>query len=603
MQNFTLKEVAVSSGFFKDKMDLNAKSIIHNVYDTFKKTGRVDAMKCVRGLEHTDIAWDSDIAKIIEGAAYVLHRNEDKNIRKWYDEIINDITSNQRDDGYFNSNFQVYQPENVFKFRPAHELYCAGHLFEAAVACDKYLGDNRLLTFADKYVDYIYKRFVIDKDTEFTTPGHEEIELALLRLYEHTGDEKYKKLCEFFIDNRGKKAETEMGDSNLEYSQSHLPVREQFTAVGHAVRAMYLYIAMADLARINYDDELKLALEKISEDIFGRKMYVTGGLGSTHSGERFTAPYDLPNVDAYSETCASIALAFFCDRMFRLTKNPKFCDVLERVLYNGILSGVSLDGSSFFYRNPLEIYINKAKADMKYHKTPFEIFYPESQRFKVFGCACCPPNICRFLEVIPEFIYYRDGDTVYVNQLISSTLNSDVYVNMTSDAPYTGKVTLNVNSFGKVVTIKIRKPRWCDDKFENTDGEYIVFSGVFDNQTINLEFSMKVKEVYSNPLVDADVGKVCLSYGPLVLCAEMIDNSVPLSSIIVDDVKNAKVCIDKESNLCVKVDVPAKHFVIDEKLYSFNKPTIKDVNLSLIPYFAWANRGETDMRVWFTAKI
>lgn len=603
MENFNLNQVSIDDGFFKGKLELNSSSIINNVYARFKETGRVDALKCIPTPNPTDVYWDSDIAKMIEGAAYILNRVDDKNIKKWYDEIVEDIINNQREDGYFNSNFQVYQPENVFKYRPMHELYCAGHLFEAAVAADKYLNDRRLLSFADKYVDYIYKRFVVDKDTAFTTPGHEEIELALIKLYEHTNNEKYLELCKFFIDNRGLKPEPEIFDGIPEYSQSHLPVREQETAVGHAVRALYLYIAMADLARISNDQKLKNALDKISDDIINKKMYVTGGLGSRHLGERFTEPYDLPNHDAYSETCASIALAFFCDRMFRLTKNPKFCDVLERALYNGILSGVSLDGQSFFYINPLELYLNKIKENDKHKHTHFEDYFPISQRIKVFLCSCCPPNICRFIEQIPQFIYYRENDTIYVNQCVSSTLNEDVFIKMNSDIPYTGKVNITVNSFGKNITLKVRKPRWCDSKFKNVDGEYIVFSGVFNNEIIELDFNIKVKKAYANPLVDADVGKTAITYGPLIFCAESVDNDSPLSSIIIDKVENAKIDLDRQGDFPVKIKLPVKAIVINEKLYSFEKPTLKDATLSLIPYFAWANRGETDMRVWFSCKI
>ena len=354
------------------------------------------------------------------------------------------------------------------------------------------------------------------------------------------------------------------------------------------MRALYLYIAMADLARIKGDKQLLNALDKISDDIINKKMYVTGGLGSRHLGERFTEPYDLPNQDAYSETCASIALAFFCDKMFRLTKNPKFCDVLERTLYNGILSGVSLDGKSFFYVNPLEVYLNKIKENDKHKHTHFEDYFPLSQRVKVFTCSCCPPNICRFIERIPQFIYYLDDHTLYINQFISSSLNSDVSVKMNSDLPYSGKIKITINSFGKNITVKIRKPSWCNGKFDNLDGDYLVFSGVFNDNIIEVDFNIQLKKVYSNPLVDADAGKVCLAYGPLILCAESIDNDNALSTVIIDDILDSKIKIDRKSDSCIKVSVPVKALEINDWLYSFDKPVLKDAILNLIPYFAWA---------------
>lgn len=600
MDNSNLKQSKINGGFFAERLEINVQTTVRSIHERFAETGRFEAMKCRKSQTPTHIFWDSDVAKWLESAAYLLHRKEDAQIRAWYNETVDVILSNQLPCGYFNSYFQVYEPTNIFKRRTDHELYCAGHLFEAATAASEYLHDDRLLRFSEKFVDYIYDRFVTKKDTAFTTPGHEEIELALLRLYRLTRKDKYKELAKFFIDERGMREEDEYASGAHMYSQSHLPVREQTTAEGHAVRAIYLYIAMADLAEADNDSALRNAAERLFDDIVNKKMYITGGVGSAHCGERFAAAYELPNFTAYNETCASIALALFCDRMLRLTGEAKYGHVFERVLYNGLLSGISLDGKSFFYVNPLEMQRDRV-ANNELQSVHRER-YPIIERVEIFDCSCCPPNISRFMEELASFIWYIDDakGEITLSQHITSTLSCDLAdIELLSDFPYNGKLKLKINSHGKNLKLRIRVPEWCDKKFDNVQDGYAVYEKVFDNEILETEFPMKLRAVYANSTVNEDSGKVAFTYGPLILCAESTDNSFALSAVAVNPSKKAETTIRSGSEYVVSVKIPAIYFVPHQSLYSFDAPKTEKKTLRLIPYFAWNNRGAGDMKVWF----
>lgn len=594
MESFNLLQCKITDGFFADLQKLNAEITIKAVYHRFKETGRFDALKCKKSEKKTHIYWDSDIAKWLEAAACLLTRKKDAEIEEWYDEAVNDIVQNQLPCGYFNSYFQVYEPENIYTRRDAHELYCAGHLFEAAVVASKYLKDDRLFRFAEKYVDYIYVRFVEKQDTAFTTPGHEEIELALMHLFAYTGNEKYKKLAEFFLNQRGARV-----DENC------LPVRSLEEAEGHAVRVLYRLIAMSDLARENDEKELLAVTENLFKNITEKKMYITGGVGSTHYWEEFTPAYDLPNLTAYAETCASIALALFADRMQRQNGMVNGGDVFERVLYNGLLSGVSLDGDKFFYVNPLEM----QKDNVKYRSTlDIDQRFPAQrmpilERVKVFWCSCCPPNICRFIEELPQYIWYKNDNELVLSQLISSRLiSSFADAEVVSDFPYSGKIKLKIDSHGKMLRLKIRKPAWCDETFLNEKDGYLCFEKVFQGEELVVEFPMKLRKIYANPYVDENAGKVALSYGPLILCAESIDNDFPLSSVRIGEVSGAKINILQGQKEIVEVILPIERLAESKELYSYEKNKNLIEKLRLIPYFSWANRGKADMKVWFVEK-
>lgn len=601
MHTFNLKQTRLTNGFFADWQQRNGDTTLRCVHERFAETGRWKALKCEKSDTPTHIFWDSDVVKWMEGAAYFLSRKEDEQIRAWYEEAVQDILTHQREDGYFNSYFQVYEPENIFKKRNDHELYCAGHAFEAAVAASEYLHDDRLLQFAEKYADYIYDRFVVKQDTAFKTPGHEEIELALLRLYRLTKKEKYKELAAFFLDTRGTSDDP---DASIEhsYDQAHMPVRDQRSAEGHAVRALYLFTAMADMAILTGDEKMIAAVRALFDDIVEKKMYVTGGVGSTHCGEQFTVPYALPSYTAYAETCASIALVFFADKMLQLTGEKKYGDVLERALYNGVIAGVSLDGSEFFYVNPLEMQLSRSRFIENGHLMPWSReSLPITKRVKVFYCSCCPPNICRFLEEIPQYVWYADEQnaTLTLSQHLSCALTSDfATAEVVSNIPYGGKVTIKLSSHGKKITLRVRKPEWCDLSFPNEKDGYLLYEGIFDNEEISLDFQPKLKQIYGNPLAADLSGKTALSYGPFVLCAEGTDNPFNLFGVSIGDISAAQITPMPDSPYALRVTLPVAY---EERnsLYSYEKNALTEKTLTMIPYFAWANREANDMRVWF----
>ncbi|MBO5286409.1 MAG: glycoside hydrolase family 127 protein [Clostridia bacterium] len=598
MQSVSLKQIKVTDGFLKTRLTANRNNTVYNVYDRFKETGRFDALKCVKEETKSHIFWDSDVAKWIEGACYMLYANEDKNLRALMDQVIDDMVNNQLENGYFNSYFQVYEPDAIFTRRNDHELYCAGHIFEAAVALKDYLNDDRLLNFASKYVDYIIDRFTVKKDTGFVTPGHQEIELALLRLYKLTNEEKYLNLAKFFIDNRGANDKEECSF----YNQSHLPVRHQTTAVGHAVRALYLYTAMADMALTIKDVELENAVKTLFDDIVKSKLYVTGGTGSSYNGEKFGIDYNLNNLGAYNETCAAIALCYFADKLMQLYGDAKYGDIIEKVIYNAFMSGVSIDGNSYFYVNPLEV----KKDRVEYESTLpnwAKDKHPLLKRVKVFDCSCCPPNVVRFTEEIPSYAVYYDEDlsTITVSQYLSEEVYTPLAsVNIDSNFPYDGKVKISVNSYGKDIKLKLRKPSWCKVNFYNEENGYLVFEGVFDDAEIELDFKMSFYEIYANPTVLEDFGKVCFNYGPLVLCAEGTDNDFNILSVKIPKKAKIKGEVLYGDPYVVNANLKVLYYPKTEKLYDVKPPKKIEKTLKLIPYFAWANRDENDMAVWFT---
>lgn len=596
MQNASIKNVDVNNGFIKNRLDVNRISTVYNVYNRFKETGRFDALKCTGNGAKAHIFWDSDVVKWLEGACYMLYKNKDEKLLNLVNDVVEDIVNNQLDTGYFNSYFQVYEPDAIFTRRGDHELYCAGHIFESAVALKEYLNDDRLLNFASKYVDYIIERFVVKKDTGFVTPGHQEIEIALIRLYRLTNDEKYLSLAKFFIDNRGKI------DGEKDFcNQSHLPVREQTYAIGHAVRALYMYTAMADMALLTGDDGLKKAVATLFDDIITTKMYVTGGTGSSFHGENFTAPYDLKNTYAYSETCSAIALCFFADKLIKLFGDAKYGDIIEKVIYNAYMAGTSIDGESYFYVNPLEV--KKDLIDFNYTLENWcRERYPILKRVKVFSCSCCPPNIVRFNEEIPSYIAYTDIDTktVMISQYISSTIKTDLAdILIESGFPYDGKVKIKINSFGNDITLKLRKPSWSKIDFYNEDNGYLIFEGVFDDTEIALDFKMSFGKIYANPAVKEDFNKVAFCYGPLVLCAEGTDNKFDIFATSIP--KNAKVKgqILYGDPYILTAKINAFTYLKTDALYLEKLPKKQKTELKLIPYFTWANREENDMSVWF----
>ena len=410
MQTVDFSQTKVLGGFWKQKQDMVRKTTIYAVYDRFVETGRFDAFQFnwKEGMPHKpDIFWDSDVAKWMEAAAYLTWQKREPKLEKLVDNTVDLIEKNQCEDGYFNVYFTIVEPDKRFSDRRWHELYCAGHLIEAAVAYYEATGKRKFLDCMCRYADYIEKHFKIDQDTPFSSPGHEEIELALVRLFECTGEKRYLDLAEYFVLIRG--TEADKGKDTLDgglYSQAHKPAAQQDEAEGHAVRAVYFYCAMADIAYHTGNQELLAACRKLFADIITKKMYITGGIGSSSRGEAFTLPYDLNNELAYAETCAAIGLAFFANRMLKLENDSVYSDTIERIIYNGFLSSTSLDGKAFFYENPLEIIPMMSKRDRSCTWIP-GIHWPQTQRSEVFECSCCPPNINRIFSSLADLFFKR----------------------------------------------------------------------------------------------------------------------------------------------------------------------------------------------------
>lgn len=592
MKHFTYKQTALTGGYWYDKEKLNRDVTIHAVYNRFHETGRIDAFRF--DTEKVHVFWDSDVAKWMEGAAYILAKHPAPDLESKVESLIDLIEKNQGADGYFNIYYTVREPNGRWTNRGYHELYCAGHLMEAAVAYADATGKERFLHCMEKYADYIHKVFVEEDSASFSTPGHEEIELALVRMYRYTGKKKYLDLSAHFINRRGVAEK----DGHSDYDQSHLPVREQTEARGHSVRAVYLYSAMADLALELQDDSLKKACEMLYEDITKRKMYVTGGIGSCHLGETFSKPYDLPNEEAYTETCAGIGLMFFCQRMLALKNDASYADTVERVFYNGLLSGLSLDGRSFFYENPLEItlldHFTNAYGSRR---------FPITQRKESFSCSCCPPNINRLFPCLSEYVYGADGDTLYINQFVSSKLDADgITAEIETNYPLEGEIRIRANG---VKRIAVRIPSWCDS-YELT-GAHTLENGyaiVENTGDIVLRLDMTPFAVRSNTKTVKDVGKLCVQAGPVVYCAESVDNGENLHAFALPADIHAEMKLDETIGLhALSVDAFRYCDTGDGLYFRAKKQAIAPVKLKMIPYSAFANRGESDMLVWFSEKI
>lgn len=585
---FPLSAVTLHSGYLYEKQELNRRVTMSAVYDRFSETGRISAF------DHTwkegepnkpHIFYDSDVAKWMEGAAYILQKHpEETLLRERVESLIRAIESHQGEDGYFNSYFTVCDPTGRFRVRDNHELYCAGHLTEAAVAYAEATGDERFLRCMEKYVDYIYRVFVEEESAAFFTPGHEEIELALIRLYRYTKKEKHLALAKHFLDRRGVMP-SELND----YCQSHMPVRRQREAVGHAVRATYLYAAMADLAAETGDREMAEACRALFEDIATHKMYVTGGIGSTWVGEKFTSPYDLPNADAYAETCAAIGLALFSTRMQQLDASAVYADVAERAFYNGALSGLSLDGKSFFYENPLEITLAGHAPGVR---------RPITQRLECFSCSCCPPNLNRILPQLERSLFALEGDTLYVNQFADATLNhGSIYCRMETDYPRSGQVKLTASGVGRIA---VRLPSWSrhtETRPQNgrRRGQYLYFPN--DGTPITVTFDMAPFLVYPNSRISDNAGKVCVQAGPIVYCAESVDNGSDLQELILPHGVDLRLVPAPAFGLPT-VETIGRRVNHTDHLYTRARPSTSAAHIRLIPYSCFANRGESDMRVW-----
>ena len=604
MNNIEFSDVKITGGYWKARQDINCSVTLKAVYDRFNETGRFEALKCDLRDGDTNIPhifWDSDVAKWIEGASYILHSEKNDQAVEIIENAIDLIIKNSDENGYFNSHFLVAEKENRFRLRECHELYCAGHLIEAAVAYYELTGKDRFLNAVKKYADYIERAFKIDNTAAFITPGHPEIELALVRLYKATGEKRYIELAKYFIDKRGNCDEPGIYTdwANEYYSQDEIPVRERKTAEGHCVRALYLMCAAADIAYIYKDNDLKTACERFFDSIVNKRMYITGGVGSSNMGESFTIDYDLPNRTAYAETCAAISLAMFAERMLKFGADSRYSDIIKRTMYNGIMSGISLDGKSFFYENPLEIDpdFNNINTSTKVKER-----FPITQRVEVFDCSCCPPNIMRFVASISGLIYGFDDNTVYINQYMNSEGDvNGIKISQKTDYPNNGKITVRCNSNKKQIAFRI--PCWC--KSFNINKKYSIKNGyayvdLDSEENIELELDMPVRIISANRRIHSDAGRIAVMRGPVVYCAEGIDNGADIKSIALP-AESVFELAESEFLLPILKTEAYRPFESDS-LYYEAVDDYEKIPLTLIPYYAFANRGESEMQVWLLRK-
>lgn len=599
MKKVSYLNVDINEGFWKEKLDMISDVTVQSVYNRFQETHRFSALECLWKEGEPDmphIFWDSDVAKWIEGVAYSLKNKKNPEMEKLCDDAIEKICKNADENGYFNSHFLVTGER--FTLREEHELYCLGHLIEAAVAYYEATGKKALLDAMCKYTDYVEKVFLIDKSAAFITPGHPEIELALVKLYEVTGEKRYLDLSKHFIDMHG-----DCGDrapyrgTNLYYNQDEVPLRERSTAEGHCVRALYLMCGAADIADYYKDAELREACERVFDNIVNKRMYITGATGSTCHGESFTVDYDLPNRDAYAETCASIALAFFANRMLKEKPAAKYGDAVERVMYNGILAGISMDGKSFFYENPLEI---DAKFNNVNTCTDGGKRFPITQRKEVFDCSCCPPNVIRFIASIGDYMYTYSDDSIFVHQYINSTAAVDgVKISQITDYPSTGKIKIKLSDNTKK-QLALRIPGWCKSfdisvPYTLKDGyAYIELNG--ETAELSVDFKMDVRFIKANRNVHENAGKVAITRGPVVYCLEGVDNGDNIHAISIDIKGDFE--IGEKDFLVPSILGKGMLEAESDELYFDAQENQTEISIKLIPYFAYANRGETDMLVW-----
>ena len=566
---------------------------------------------------------DSDFSKWIEAVGYSLATHPDPVLEETADKAINIVCAAQLPNGYLDTYYIINGMDKSFTdLRDHHELYCMGHLIEGAIAYYEATGKDKLLNAAKRFADYVSSVFGTEEGKIHGYPGHEIAEMALFRLYETTGEERYKDLAEYFINQRGQsplyfeQEHPEMKGKPDYYHQAHMPVREQTEAVGHAVRAVYLYSGMADMAGITGDKELLNACENLWHSIVNEKMYITGGIGGTHVGEAFSFPFDLPNDTAYAETCASIGLVFFARRMLSLKMSREYSDVMELALYNGILSGMALDGKSFFYVNPLEVLPEAcSKDERKAHVKPV--------RQKWFGCACCPPNIARLVSSIGTYAYGENEDTLFMHFFMGSHTvknvdDKEVSVDVRTGYPNNGKVDIDVSgAAGTGFKLAVRIPGWTGDKYKVESGDlekriengYFYLSG-FNNMMhhISIEFEMQPRVVFADPRVSENAHKVAFMRGPVVYCAEEKDNGKELKNIVVAKPFVIKESVSTEFGFdTVVLDVEAKRITpsgsafMESTLYmNYEGSNEETTKLRLIPYSMWANRGEGEMCTYFS---
>lgn len=564
---------------------------------------------------------DSDFSKWIEAVAYSLANHPDEKLEEIADGAIDIVCAAQQENGYLDTYYIINGMDKIFtNLRDHHELYCLGHLLEGAVAYYEATGKDKLLRAAMRFADFVADSFGYEEGKCKGYPGHEIAEMALIRLYEVTKDQKYLDLSKFFLDERGKQpyyfSEIESHDNwtNHQYHQSHKPVREQEEAVGHAVRAVYLYSGMTDMARLTGDEAMWEACKKLWKSTTRDKLYITGGIGGTHMGEAFSYPFDLPNDTAYAETCASIGLMFWARRMLEVEAKAEYADVMEQALYNTVLSGMALDGKSFFYVNPLEVLPEAChKDERKFHVKPV--------RQKWFGCACCPPNLARIISSLPAYAYTENEDTLFVHLYLGGTIAKNVQggnavFEIVSEYPWKDKVKIRyVGKKALSLNLAVRLPGWsknnqvvlsgAGEKEQKVQDGYCYISGTWNaGETIELVLPTELKVLSADLRVRENIGKVALMKGPVTYCVEEADNSKDLHLYkICPDMPMTETTVTIQGQSFPAIVAQGKKYkeCTSDSLYTEYAPAeYKDVEITYIPYYAWANRGENEMRVWMS---
>ncbi len=620
--------VKVTDSFWGQRLKASREVTIPLAFSKCEETGRYDnfakAAEQLRadhnlGFEVKGYSFDdTDVYKTIEGASYVLQLYPDKKLENYIDSVLAIVASAQEPDGYLYT-ARTMNPEHPHEWAGSrrwekvedlsHEFYNLGHMVEGAVAHYTATGKTDFLDIARKYADCVVREIGDGPGQVVRVPGHQIAEMALARLYLTTGDRKYLDQAKFFLDKRGTTS------IRQEYSQSHIPVLQQDEAVGHAVRATYMYSGMADVAALTGDEAYIDAIDHIWDNIVSKKLYITGGIGATNNGEAFGANYELPNMSAYCETCAAIGNVYVNHRMFLLHGDAKYYDVLERTLYNGLISGVSLQGNGFFYPNPLESAGQHARKAW-------------------FGCACCPSNICRFIPSVPGYIYAVKDKNLYVNLYMSNTMTQkingkDVTLSQESGYPWNGdvKITIDRNA-AKEFAVKLRIPGWVRGKavpsnlYSYVDGKQLGYKvhvngeevssdiekGYFTisrnwkkGDVITLHLDMEPRVVAANSKVKDDEGRIAIEKGPVVFCAEWPDNEgFSVRKVLLP--KNPEMTAEHNPDLLYGIDI------ISTKAQSLDfdadgKLSVKDVDLKLIPYYAWCHRGSGEMSVWLPVQL
>lgn len=614
--------VKVTDAFWGQRLNASREVTIPLAFSKCEETGRyanfVKAAHPSDTIQVGGLAFDdTDVYKTIEGASYLLQTYPDKKLEKYIDSVLTIVAAAQEPDGYLYTS-RTMNPKHPHEWAGSkrwekvedlsHEFYNLGHMVEGAIAHYQATGKRNFLDIAIRYADCVCREIGSAEGQVVRVPGHQIAEMALAKLYLTTGDRKYLDQAKFFLDQRGYTSRTD------EYSQAHKPVVEQDEAVGHAVRAAYMYAGMADVAALTGDTAYIHAIDKIWENIVGKKYYITGGIGATSQGEAFGKNYELPNMSAYCETCAAIGNVYVNYRLFLLHGESKYYDVLERTLYNGLISGVSLDGGGFFYPNPLES-------------------IGQHQRQPWFGCACCPSNICRFIPSLPGYVYAVKDKDVYVNLFMSNTSDlrvkgKKVSIEQTTRYPWNGDIAIDIkkNAAGPFA-LKIRIPGWVrgqvvpSDLYTYTDGKRLGYTVRVNGETVDsdlqdgyfsidrtwkkgdrveVHFDMEPRTVKAHTKVEADRGRIAVERGPIVYCAEWPDNDFDVLSVFMNRTPRFEV-EEKPDMLCgiVRLKTDAQTLGYDDR----GRLTAKDVKLTMIPYYAWAHRNPGAMAVWLPQEL